>query len=33
MKKFSYIEIYQLVVLNYIQMFDLEKAKEFFNNI
>ena len=28
-KNNSFIEIYQLIVLNYIQMFDLEKAKEF----
>ena len=28
-KNISYIEIYQFTALNYIQMFDLEKAKEF----
>ena len=28
-KNISYIEIYQLIALNYIQVFDLEKAKEF----
>ena len=28
-KNISYIEIYQLIALNYIQMFDLEKAKVF----